>query len=199
MTLLELLVAIAMFSIIAAAGYLALQQGLGTASQLKNHQQYWQRLESVVNLVEMDLKHAINRPPRISGFSPVPSFEGARDSARAPQGEFLRFTRGGHVGFSTQPESPYLRVGYQLEDGALYRMTWPRLDGPYGMEPRLNLLLKDVESVRLRYLQGRKNWIQSWNISDGRSLDGLPGAVELELTLNNEKRFTRLFHVGHVY
>ncbi len=199
MTLVELLVAIAIFSIIAAAGYLALQQGLGTAGRLKSHQQYWQRLESVINLLEMDLRYAIDRSPRISGLSPIPPFEGARDADRAPRGEFLRFTRGGHTGFSTRIESSYLRIAYRIEDGDLYRVTWPGFDGPFGMQPVSNFLLGEVESVRLRYLQGRKNWIQAWNISDGRTIEGLPGAVELELVLKDDRRFTRLFHVGHVY
>lgn len=198
MTLLELLVAVSIFSIIAAAGYSALEQGIAVKSRLDDRRAHWVQLETAIGMLEKELGQVVDRAPRTPGILKNVSFQGHRDAGRSPDGEFLRFTLGGRQSYRSNPASPYTRVAYQLRDGVLYRVAWPRLDAPFGVQGKETEILDEVESIRLRFLQSAKKWVQNWNRDIyNPDVEGLPAALELTLTLDNNNTYQRYFHVGH--
>ena len=75
MTLLELIIAIAIFSLVAAAAYAALSQGLVIQDRLQEQRHFWQRFEAVFNLVHTDLEQAVNLTPRIPGNNAFTGYE----------------------------------------------------------------------------------------------------------------------------
>ncbi len=195
-TLLELLAAVAVFSIVAAAGYAALGQGLDIQEKLREQKRFQLRLESVFNRVRADLELAVNRAPRtLTGA-------GAAFTGRVNAGDYtdlLEFTRRSYTGFHDGPASPFTRVGYRLRADGLYRRAWPRLDLPYhDMEAAADaLLLEGVQELRLRYLAPFGEWFESWPPPAGDAKSwGLPGAVEVMVTLDDQEFYRWLFHVG---
>ena len=196
MTLLEVLVAMSIFSIIAIAAYTALETGLTIQSRLKQERDFWRTFETVVQVLENDLSQAVNRSPRIPGAGERPAFRGAQGNRSQLRGEFLRFTSGGFSSFRSGPASPYRRIAYQLREQTLYRTVWAHPDMPYGLEGAESALLDDLEEIRLRYLIG-KRWVNNWNLDAYQiNSDDLPKALEIRLEFKDGDKYLRVFHVG---
>ena len=194
MTLLELMVAIAVFSLVAAAGYAGLSQGLHIQDKLKEQRLFWQELETVFNLMHSDLDQAVDRGPRTPTGSGFAAFIGHEQGGSA---DLLEFTTNGHASFREGPVSPFRRVAYRLHDGSLYRRTWPNPDMPYGAEPNEALLLEYVEDIRFRYLVSAGTWTRRWpQTAAPEGPTTLPKAVEMTVELSNFGPFRWLFHVG---
>lgn len=196
MTLLEILVALTIFILIAGAGYGGLQQGLVVQDSLQQKRQYWRRLDTVMSLLQQDLDQARNLSQRIPLTATRP-FVGASEPNPAAQGELLLFTRGGHTSFSTGIVSPYLRIAYRLRDGVLYRVTWPRLNMSEDEQGAEAELIDHVADIQLQFLDLSRQWSAHWPAVPATGLAaGLPGAVQLIVTLDNQQTYERIFHVG---
>ena len=194
MTLLELVIAVAIFSLVAAAAYGALSQGLVVQERLQEQRRFWQQLEMVFNLVHTDFEQAVDLAPRGAGGN---GFNGHEYGTSAVYEDMLAFTRSVNTGFHAGPASPYQRVAYRLDDGGLYRRAWARLDQPYSIAPQDDLLLEGISDVRLRYLADADLWLTRWpqplNIEEPPTL---PRAVEMSIELEDGRAYRWLFHVG---
>ncbi|HKJ71061.1 MAG TPA: type II secretion system minor pseudopilin GspJ [Gammaproteobacteria bacterium] len=198
LTLLEVLVAMAIFALVATAGYTALQQGIAVDDRLQGTRDFWRRLQSVVSLMDNDLGQARNRAPRAPAREWSLAFRGSESGGSGNKGQLFRLTRGGHTSFREGPVSPYQRVAYRYRDGTLYRATWARLDAPTATQGEESRLIGDLQSVRVRYLNRENRWIPSWPPEGASPEDppGLPRAVEVTLAFKDRGSFRRLFHVG---
>lgn len=196
MTLLEILVALLIFTILAAAGYSGIHQGIAVQGQLQQQQQFWRRLESVMSLVEMDLEQTRALAPRAPVWDTI-AFRGFGDNRTGSETEFIRLTRGGHQSYLNTVASPYLRIGYRLEEGNLYRVNWPGLNLPDGVEAQVSELINGVTDISLRYLNNNQRWVDSWPVRfTPEESAQIPAAVEIILYFDNETSFRRIFHVG---
>ena len=194
MTLLELVIAVAVFSLVAAAAYGALSQGLLAQDRLQQQQHFWQRFETVFNLIHTDLEQAVELTPRTPGSK---AFDGHGYGASSAYGNMLVFTRGVTTSYQGGAASPFQRVAYHLDEGKLYRRVQARLDQPYGAEAQAELLLGGVKDIRLRYLAGADRWTTRWpQPLPAEPASGLPRAVEMNLELEQKGVFRWLFHVG---
>lgn len=199
MTLLELVVAIAIFSVVAAAGYGALAQGLAVQDKLREQRSFWQNLETAFNLIASDLEQALDRPSR-NGLQQGLAFSAPGAGGQAEPGRLLAFTRRvPAASFRAGAASPFLRVAYSLQDGGLYRETWPHPDQPYGTEADGALLLSGVEAVHCRFLDPAARWTAQWpqvfSPAPAQRV-GPPKIVELTVALQERGVFRWLFHVG---
>ncbi|MFP4615518.1 MAG: type II secretion system minor pseudopilin GspJ [Thiohalorhabdus sp.] len=207
MTLLEVLIALAVFALVAAAGFTAVSQGLQTEEELQETRAFWERLGSVLSLMRRDLDQVRDRPPRSPDEAWEMSFEGSESGeameGRAGEDTLFRFVRGGSTSFRDGPASPYRRVAYRLQEGELTRLTWSRLDAPASLEPREASLLEGVEEVAIRYMNDpgpdgeNPDWATVWPPEGTADDAGLPRAVEITLEFEEHGRFERVFHVGH--
>lgn len=199
MTLLELVVAIAIFSVVAAAGYGALAQGLAVQDQLREQRSFWQNLETAFNLIASDLEQALDRPSR-DGLQQGLAFSAPGAGGQAEPGRLLAFTRRvPAASFRDGAASPFLRVAYSLQDGGLYRETWPHPDQPYGTEADGALLLSGVKAVQCRFLDPAARWTAQWPQAFSPAPAQRvrpPKVVELTVTLQERGVFRWLFHVG---
>lgn len=198
MTLLEILVAITIFVLMAGAGYSGLQQGLAIQDGLQQKRQYWRRLDTVMTLLQQDLDQARDLSQRIPLVA-TRAFTGAARPNPAAGGELLAFTRGGHASFSSGLVSPYVRVGYYLRDGILYRDTRPRLNMPADEQGTEAELISRIQNIQLRFLDSSRQWRENWPMVSGTGIRVeavLPEAVQLTLTLDDEQTYERVFHVG---
>ena len=194
MTLLELLIATAIFSLVATAAYAALSQGLFIQDRLQEQRRFWQHFETVFNLMHNDLDQALDLTPRVAGRN---GFDGYAYGNSVVYENMLEFTRSVNTDFHAGPASPFLRVGYRLDNGALYRRTWARLDQPYETGAADNLLLEGVSDVRLRYLASADLWLTRWPPPLGMEApSSLPSAVEMTVELEDGGIYRWLFHVG---
>lgn len=199
MTLLEILVALTIFILIAGAGYTGLQQAISIEDGLQQQRHFWRRLDSVMVLMQQDLDQARNLGQRIPLTSTRP-FAGAGTANTGTEGELMLFTRGGHASYSSGLVSPHLRVAYRLREGKLYRVSWPRLNMPEDEQGDEAELTANIASLQLRYLDNTHQWNSNWPVGpDTATQSAMPRAVELTLELDNGQIYERVFHVGLTY
>jgi general secretion pathway protein J len=195
-TLLELLVAMAIFAILgtlALSGYTELQQ------QSEYAEQRLERLREVQRAVQalaQDLAQIEPRPIREPlGESLVPAVL-AMDSVEYG----LQFTRAGWSNTAGLSRPTLQRVGYRLDGEGLWRDHWPVLDRTLATEPTRVKLLGEVRSVRFRFMNAARDWVERWPVSDGSDVAGSerlrPAAVEIELDLKDWGEIRRVIEVA---
>jgi general secretion pathway protein J len=195
-TLLELLVAMAIFAILgtlALSGYTELQQ------QSEYAEQRLERLREVQRAMQsigQDLAQIEPRPIREPlGESLIPAVL-ATDSIEYG----LQFTRAGWSNTAGLARPTLQRVGYRLDGEGLWRDHWPVLDRTLATEPTRVKLLGKVRSVRFRFMNAAREWVDRWPVSDGTNLAGSerlrPAAVEIVLELEDWGEIRRVIEVA---
>lgn len=196
MTLLEVLIALTIFVLMAGAGYTGLQQALAIQDGLNQNRQYWRRLDTVMTLLQQDLDQTVNLLPRIP-LNATRSFAGSSEADPAMSGDLMLFSRGGHASYGSGPVSPQVRVAWRLREGTLYRVIWPRLNMPETEQGTEFALIDSIAEIQLRYLDGNRRWRAHWPFVIGRDTPALlPRAVEFNLRLEDGSVYERMFHVG---
>jgi general secretion pathway protein J len=199
-TLLEVLIAIAIFALISAMAYGALNQSLRTRDRVEEERQFWHALSLVFLRVEDDIGQARSRGVRDNGGALLPPFVGQPTDARAVGAPNMEFTRAGVPVFGDAARSDLQRVGYRLADGVLARLAWPELDRSPQSQTLESPLLTGVEELRLRFYSAAGKWEERWpppagSPTPGGTPSGLPRGVEVTLKLTGRGELTRLFLV----
>ena len=193
-TLLELLVAIAIFAIVAAmalTGYTQLQRQSEYADQRLARTRELQRAVQVISQDFEQLEPRPIREPLGEGTVPALSSGTAIDYA-------VEFTRAGWSNTAGLQRPTLERVGYRVENNELWRDHWPVLDRTIATEPVRVKLLTDVKSLSLRFMDGGRNWSDRWPESQavGQSDDRLrPIAVEVTIELDDFGKIRRVLEV----
>lgn len=192
-TLLELVVAVAVFALFSIMAYGALDQVLAHRDRVQAEQEFWRALSLTFLRLEEDLAQARPRPVRDVDGEQLPPLRGQPTDTRQLAEPSLEFTRGGALVFGNGRRSDLQRVAYRLEDNVLLRLTWPVLDRAPQTEPVESPLIKDVETFTVRFYAPNGTWIEQWS---GDGPDKLPRAVEVTLELTGRGEFTRYFMVN---
>ena len=194
-TLIEVLVALAVFGVMSVLSYLALGQTLSNADLLTDRMERLQAIQRTVRILSSDLMQVQPRPVRdILGESYEPAL---RTSLAA---EFaLELTHGGWSNPAGLPRGTLQRSAYRIENGELLRYHWRVLDRTVGNEPIVTVLLDGIENIEFRYLAANGEWTEQWPPLTVQGPAGLrlrPRAVEFVMTLTDEGEITRLLEVA---
>jgi len=194
-TLLEVLVAMALFALMAAMAYGTLNQTLLSSDILSDRMDRLQALQRTVRTLSDDLQQLAPRPVRDElGDNYGPSLSTAFQSGFA-----IELTRGGWNNPMILPRSTMQRAAYRIEDGALLRYHWNVLDRTLSNEPVIVTLLEEVDSLRFRFFQTDADFIEQWppdNLNGPTNVRLRPLAVEFVLKLENEDEITRLIEIA---
>jgi general secretion pathway protein J len=178
-SLVELLVALAVFTTMAALAYGGLDSIARTRAELGRQQDAFRDLMRGVGLIERDLRQAIARPVRGNYGEALPALMGTSGH--------IEFTRTGFANPQAEPRSNLERVLYEFDDDALKRGVYPVLDRAPATAPTLATLRGNVETFRLRYLDASNRWGDTWpppREADAGAPDlltQLPRAVEFRI------------------
>lgn len=186
-TLLELLIAIGIFAVMAAVAYEGLRTVLESKQLLDARLQSLSQLQTAFSLLRRDIEQAVLRAVRDEAEALLPAFGGSHDS-----GELLTLTRAGWSNPREVKRSTLQRVTYRWQDGTLLRSAWDALDRPANADGMELAVLQDVQAMRLRFLDQRGQWHTAWP-PEATTDPRLPRAVELALTLEGWEELTRLF------
>lgn len=194
-TLIEVLVALAVFGILAAVSYMTLGQTLSNADLLTVRMDRLQSIQRAVRFLDSDLMQTTPRPVRdVLGESFGPAL--ITDLG----GEYaLEVTHGGWNNPAGLPRSTLQRSAYRIEDGDLIRYHWTVLDRTLNNEPVATLLLEDVDSLVFRFLLDNGEWSEQWPpaaLQGPAAFRLRPRAVEVLLTLIDEGEIRRLVEVA---
>ena len=176
LTLVELLVAVAVFGLLAAAGVVVLAQAADNRDLLSARMARIAALQRTRALLQADLAQAAARRVRGPDGAPERSaFVGSHVRAVGDHpGALFALVRRGWINPDAERRPSLQYVEYRLVGGRLERSTREGLDGGAAGEPQV--LLDGVRTLSIDYrADGR--WNDGWL---GR-LDNLPQAVRLQL------------------
>lgn len=189
-TLVELLVAIMVFSVLAAMAYGGLRSVLNTERAIDQSAQRLNAIQQAMLFIGRDLA-------QLSGRGIRDEFGDRQPPLRSqPQGgAAMEFTRGGWSNPAGQQRSTLQRVGYAVEEHQLIRFSWPVLDRAPDTQPQRFPLLDDVQSLQLRFMDEKRAWHEAWpQVTANRDAPAsLPRAVELTIELADLGVVRRLF------
>lgn len=186
LTLLEVLVALAIFAVVSVIAYGGLRAVLETDQATRQQAASLAELQRAVSWLDRDLEQLVSRPIRGRYGDTRPSFDGSNKG-------YLEWTRLGWSNPAQQLRSTLQRVAYRLEDGNLVRSVWYVLDRAQDTVPRDTVLLEGVQHFSYRMLDQNRQWQEVWpGYNDLRPLVSLPLAVELVLDTERWGRIRRL-------
>ncbi len=194
-TLIEVLVALAVFGVLSVLAYMSLAQTLANSDMLTTRMDRLQSIQRTMSFLSSELLQTAPRPVRVElGQAPIPALQSSFASDFA-----LQITHGGWPNVAGTPRSTLQRTAYRVEDGELVRYHWNVLDRTVNSVPIGTVMLEDVDSLTFRFLQNDGEWIDQWPplVAQGAPpLRVLPRAVEVLLVLPDEGEVSRVIEVS---
>ena len=173
-TLLEMLVAIAIFASLALMAQQVTNGVTRVNSAVAEHDQKLKLMQHTMSLLTHDLTQMMPRPVRGDQGQREPALL-VGNGVLASESEGIRFVRSGVVNpLMHLPRSNLLTVGYRIHDGYLERLSWPVVDAAGSVKPTKQKLIP-ADSLRLQFYDGTR-WQKS-----GASQQALPVAVRMTL------------------
>lgn len=196
-TLVELLIALAIFAIMAMMSYRTLDSVFQTRQHLSEETARLRDVALLFARLDDDFTTLLDRRPRnadnllddalrLTAFLP-----GADDAT-------LVFTRSGFAGSTGIAATPQ-RVGYRLKDGTLELVLWPSLDAAPRTVPQAYPALGQVREAKWRAMDRGGNWQNVWRSTPvggtaaSNAQGAYPAALEFTITLVSGEQFTRVF------
>ena len=154
-SLIELLVALAVFAALAAAAYGGLAAIARTRGALAAQQDRFADITRTVSVLERDLRQAIARPVLGNdGRQPVPALAGSSGA--------IELTRLGYANPLAEARSHLERVVYASDRDTLRRGRYAVLDRAPDSTPIMRDLLERAGDLHLRYYGCDQAWHETW-------------------------------------
>ena len=199
-TLLEVLVAVAIFAIVGVLAFGGYSQLTRQAERLSESAARTRSIQTAMHRLVQDFSSLEPRPIREPlGDNVQPAL-----LADARNEQIAEFTHSGWSNPAGVPRSTLQRVAYTLEDGKLTRNYWVTLDRTLGAEPVRMVLLDRVKSMSLRFMTNNRRFTEQWPAlgadpvgpNAANAARTLPIAVEITLELEDWGKITRLVEVA---
>lgn len=187
-TLVELLVALAIFAIMSGFAYRGLTAMLDSRVALQKESRKWRDVALFVGRIERDLAAALPRRAVGASGTPLAALSSVVDAPSAPPG--LALTRSGNALLENTLSAPQ-RVAWRLREGRIERLAWAGVDAAPREEPVATRILDVAGALAFRFLDPKSDeWRATWGLPG--TDDGLPAAVEMTVTLASGERIVRV-------
>ena len=189
-TLLELLVASAIFAVLAGIAYATLGSALKSRSALQVRNAERSDIIRALSMIERDVLQAVGRPviDEFGALSPALLIDSASR---------LEFTRTGLPNPRLEKRSALQRLAYVLEGDVLLRRVWYVLDRTAQTAPIDEPLLSGVESWKVEAYQD--DWGATWPALSGGGqvvVDAMPRALRISLRMSDKEETVRVLPVA---
>jgi general secretion pathway protein J len=209
-TLIEVMVAIAIFSVIAAGVYRVLSAMVETQDRIVSHADALRDLQRALWLMTMDMNQLVMRDVRITDTKRAPAIAAGGDDA------LLQFTRQGvrnpllamrsdldrvtySLGYANDSDSSSKRKKGKAKD--LLRNTWSYLDRKDNAKKTTQVLFQDVDDVKFEFMNTKSDWKTEWpenKLEDDQRGRDLPVAIRVTLKTLRYGSLTQTIQVGDV-
>lgn len=183
-TLVELLIALFIFGLLAAAGTSLLVYSTSAQAVTASRLGDLSNEQRLTNLLTNDLAQALPRVSRDVRGSPTPAF------ASGSRPLLFRYIRGGVQNGDDSEQSGLQNIEIRLSGDRIERVVSSVVDG--SSDGRSQILLSDIASTTVRFRRDGA-WQAFWTSEDPAAL---PQAVEVNITKRGKPQVTRLFLVG---
>lgn len=184
-TLVEVMVALLIFSLLATAAVAILSLSVRAQAVTGQKLDAVSAVSRTTAILSADLAQAVDRPTRDEGGGQTPAMVAGPDA--------MRLVRGGWSNLDQAQRPSLQKVAYRLNGDVLERIAWPLLDGAALMEPAA--LMDHVRELHLRY-RFNGAWLDQWQGQPGVAL---PQAAEVTIVRDDGMIFRQLFLVGTGY
>ena len=193
-TLVELLVAVAVFAVFAVLAYGGLQTVIRQRTISDRSMARLAEIQRALRTFSSDMEQLNPRPVRDPvGDAQMPAL------AAGPRGQYpLELTRGGWSNPLGAPRPTLQRVAYFIDDDKLVRLQWNVLDRTLANEPARWDLLTGVKRMGVRFLDPAREWHDEWppeGFDDLTRLRLQPIAAEITIELDDWGTIVRLLEV----
>jgi general secretion pathway protein J len=191
-TLLEVLIAVAIFSIVSIMALGGYTQLISQGDRINANNARTRAVQVAVQRMVQDFAEIEPRPVREPlGNAPQPVL---RAELRGEQ--LAELTRAGWSNPAGVPRPTLQRVAYRFDDNKLRRDYWLALDRTLQAPPTSVVLLDQVKDVKLRFLSSDRVWQDQWpGEGGGGSPYARPIAIEITLELEDLGTLVRLVEV----
>lgn len=180
-TLLELLIAVAIFALIGAMAYGGLQQVLNQQQRTEEQSQRLSDLQKAYRIMQRDMEQLVNRKIRNEFGDQVDALVGGSGL------DGVAFSRAGHANPAGFLRSTVQRVAYVPDQETLLRRTWRVLDRAQDSQPDDQVLVEGLQRFSVRFLDDSDEWQERWppQTQTGATAGAaLPKAVEVQLEMD---------------
>lgn len=189
-TLLEILVATAIFSFIAVISYSSLSDALLVQKKTESLNERLSELQLAIQFMDKDFRQVINRPilDPSGGSITRPAINlGGNEN-------IIEFTRTGWPNSLQQTRNELQRVAYIVEEEKLIRQYWQNLDRSSSDEGKKFSLLENINELNIQVLDSDDEWQTVWPPNDSNSAL-LPKAIEVVITSQEWGEIRRVYEV----
>ncbi|QOL26593.1 type II secretion system minor pseudopilin GspJ [Thalassotalea sp. LPB0316] len=189
-TLLELLLAMAIFALVSLAGLSVFDTVRNSDELTKRSLKELNQLQTLFLLMERDFTQIARRHVRLDGNESSENFIHTQSLNFASQTDAIAFVRHGW----TNPNLVIARsslqsVAYRVENSTLERLYFNHVDAVPGEVPKVRQLLSDVSDLRFKFYYQNK-----WQESAPKG--SLPKAIEVEIVSEQLGTISRKFLVA---
>jgi general secretion pathway protein J len=151
-TLIEILVAMAIFSIIGLASTGVLNSVINSDQLSSERFAKLEELQRAMLTIERDILQIVPRALRVNGEAIGLVISGGEDVLNS-DADGLGFVRTGwHNPQMLLPRSTLQAIGYRVQEQQLQRLYGNYVDNVIGYEPKVKILLSDIEDFRVSFL-----------------------------------------------
>ena len=189
-TLLEVLIAIAIFSLISLSSFTIFDTVLSSDESAKNRSERQNELQRAFIILERDILQIARRSARLNGEAPLEVFLQTSGNTFVSDEQALAFVRHGWTNPGLLlPRSDMQAVAYRLVDATLERLHFNFVDAVVGEEPKIRPLISNVSTLKFEYYDEEK-WQKAW------SKKSLPLAIAIEIDTKDYGVIRRQFLVA---
>jgi general secretion pathway protein J len=185
-TLLEILVALFIFTIIAVIMTRALHTVFDSQAVTEKRAIRLAELQMAMLLMSRDVEQMIDRP--------IQNAERKTEAPLIGTSKSITFTHGGLANPLGQLQRSTLqRTSYFLAENNLVRQTWEVLDQVPTSKPSNRNLLSNVAALHFEYLDTEKHYNDRWPPANKPKAPVFPSAVKVSLTLTHWGTITQVY------
>ena len=180
-TLIEILVAMAIFTIIGLASTGVLNSVINSDKLSSERFGKLEELQRAMLTIERDILQIVPRKVRINS-EPVSAVISGGEDVFDSDADGLGFVRAGwHNPQMLLPRSTLQAIGYRLQEKQLQRLYGNYVDNVIGYEPKIKILLSDVEDFRVSFLTETKQLEEPNEWKETYSSATLPIAISITI------------------
>lgn len=195
-TLIEILIALMIFAILATITSSTLYYAFNTRSRVMQQAKRLSALQLSISLIQKDCLQILDRASRVNDMQLAPAFVG--------QTNYFEFTRDGNINPSSmEKRSSLKRMGLFCINNQLIHRTWASLDPIDVSLYEDKVLVDNLSACHFKYLNQNSQVLAQWRaqaLTQNQKKEPLPKAILLNLILKDWGEMNLLFIIpGGLY
>lgn len=177
-TLLEVMIAIAIFSVISITSFTIFDTVLKSDEASRGKTERLNELQLAFLIMDRDMLQLARRKIRLDGGAAIKGYLHNSEEALPAENQAIGFVRAGWTNPGLMiPRSDLQLVGYRLNEGVFERLHYNFVDNVIGDEPKVRPLIQGVTDMHFEYYDLSK---KKWN-KELPSNNKIPMAIAIEL------------------